>query len=135
MKGVVLGGHDLVTSAGGGSNGDVIGDGRTDAGNKRAIREIEIVDGKSKIGQRIVDILKTGFDLKAAIAIKTGSDLADRVGELVVGRTFIAGGHVEITPVDDVGRGFEMLGQNFGIPKFGKFQETNSKKQTRSNDQ
>ena len=58
----------------------------------------------------VVDVLKTGFDNKTIGVVLAGSVLTDSVGKLIVGGGFFAGGDVEVAPVNDVGRGFEVLG-------------------------
>ena len=94
--------HYLVTMAGGSGNGNSISGGRSDSGDKSAEINIEIIDAKGKLVEGVIDILETGFDDIAATGIRSGSVLADGVGEGIVGGAFFAGGNIEVTPVDDI---------------------------------
>lgn len=73
--------------------------------------QIGVVDFKGKIKKKIVDVLKTGFDdIAIGDAEFSGGKLTDSVGETIGGRGFSAGGHVEITHVDNITVRGETLG-------------------------
>lgn len=124
---MVLLGHDLITPTGGSGNSNNIGGGGADPGGEGAEIDGEVVNGKRKLVKSIVDILKSGFDDITGGGIGSGSILADIVGEGIIGRVLLAGGHIEISPVNDVRRGGKVLGQSFYRKKKGEQNENNSK--------
>jgi len=68
--------------------------------------ERKVIDGG-------IYILKTGFeDITVGIEL-AGGVLTDSVGQTVVGGTFFAGSHIEITPVDAIRRGGKRLRIDF----------------------
>lgn len=110
-KRVVFLGHYLIAVAGGGGNSNSIGGSGGNAGNEGAEVNGEIVDGKGKLVKSIVNIFEAGFEDKVSGGVGTGSILAKIVGQGVVGGVFLAGGHIEIAPVDVVVGGRKMLGK------------------------
>lgn len=114
---------NLVATARGGSNGDDVGISRRDFGGEGAKLNTKIIDTKGKLIEGIVDVLKTGFDGIAGGVVLARSVLTNSVGELVIGRSFFTRGDVEVTPVDDIGGGFEMLSESGGEREEGKREE------------
>lgn len=118
-------GHDLITPTGGSGDGDDISGGGANPRGEGTEINGEVVDGKGELIKSVVDILKTGFDGIAGGRIQAGGVLTDIVGKRKVSGVLLAGGHIEITPVDDVGRRGKVLGQSFYRKKKGDKKENN----------
>lgn len=112
----ILVGQNFVAGAVGRRNGKGISSSRADIGNKGTESDLIGTNGEGKVFKGVVDILKTGFEGVGGGSVLAGGQLADSVGKLVVGRSFLAGGDVEITPIDTITRRSEGLSDNF----FGK---------------
>lgn len=106
---MIILGHNLIAMTGGSSNGNFIGGGGADSGDEGAQLDVEIVNGKGKLIEGVINILETGFDDVTTTGIRARGVLADSVGEGIVGGVFATGGNVEVSPIDNIRRGRKML--------------------------
>lgn len=106
-------GVDLVAISGGGGDGNNVSVGGADPGSEGTEINRQIINLKRKgIGEDIVNILETGLKSITVRVELTGSHLADGVGKLIIGRGFAAGGHIEITPFQNIVIGRKSLGSD-----------------------
>ena len=104
-QGMVLLDVDIITMAGGRGNSNSVALGSANIGDEVAEinSQLRIVDFKGKIKKKIVDVLKAGFDdIAIGDAEFSGSKLTDSIGEAISGRGLSAGGHIEITHIDNI---------------------------------
>ena len=66
---------------GGSANRNNIGRGGTNVGDKIAKGETEVVDRKSELIEKIINVLKTSFNNVAGVIVLAGGKLTDSVGE------------------------------------------------------
>ena len=118
---MVLLSHDLVAVAGRGGNRNRIGGGGSDTGSKSE-GDRQVADGKGELIEGVVNIFKAGFKDKIGRSVRAGG-IIDSVGKGIVGRIFLAGGDVEITPINIVVGGGKVLGKNVN----GQQRRTNDK--------
>ena len=79
-----------------------VASGSANTQSKMTKTKIKVADSERKRNVLFVDILKTSFDNIAGAVVLTRRVLSNSVGEGVVGGSFAAGGHVEVTKINTI---------------------------------